>query len=148
MVARERNLIKRFKEDRTKKKGSPPKILKGHIKVSIENSPWWDRVVSEVLLLPNIIGRTLSIEDLSQIVSAYPGGNKPRGRTVARRLAPILTLISRGPKGSLGIGATYTIKNIDAEPASEITAEFDALAPDDEWLKQSVKKMTTHSGKK
>lgn len=71
------------------------------------------------------------MEELTQIVPDYPDGRRPRPRTVARRLAPVLTLIERGPNGSLGRGATYRIV-----PGRSVGP--DDIPSDDEWLLQAA----------
>lgn len=68
------------------------------------------------------------------MVPDYPDGRRPRPRTVARRLSPILTLVSRGPNGSLGRGATYRVV-----PSREVGP--DDIPSDDEWLTAAAAKV-------
>ncbi len=125
----------------TKKlKGEPPKVLTGPLPASSLDSPWWDQVMIDVTLSPGMVGRTISIEELTQIIPSYPDGRRPRPRTVARRLRSMMTLVERGPNGSRGRGATY---RIDGRPIEKpVDASDDLITFDDEWLNQSVEKMT------
>ena len=128
-----------------KARGEAPKRLTGHMPVSPLDSPWWDRVMSEMTRDGGLVGKTLSIEELTQMVPSYEGGGRPRARTVARRLRPILELVSRGPNGSLGRGATYTVRVPVADPGPETTRPdipIDEIAPATDWLEQAVRRMT------
>lgn len=99
--------------------------------------------MSGLLLVPGIVGRTLSIEELVGMLPTYRDGTRPRGRSVARRLAPILELVSRGPNGSRGRGATYRIR---PPPSAEVVGRIDvddvAICSDEEWLLEQVERMT------
>ncbi|MBV9125677.1 MAG: hypothetical protein JO112_20195 [Planctomycetes bacterium] len=69
------------------------------------------------------------------MVPRYPDGRMPRPRTVVRRLAPVLELVSRGPNGSLGRGSTWrVVPNRDVGP--------DDIPTDEEWLLQSAERMS------
>ena len=98
------------------------------------HSPWWATVCSELSFRSDLVGRDLTVEELTQTVPDYPNGRRPRARTVARRLAPILTLVSRGPNGSLGRGAVYRII-----PGREVGPED--IPTDDEWLLEAAARM-------
>lgn len=86
----------------------------------------------------------MTIEELTQIVPSYTGGTRPRARTVARRLLPILELVSRGPNGSRGKGAVYRIK---APPhpieASEARIVDDEVEIDMDWITNAIDRMTS-----
>lgn len=112
--------------------------------VSSLDSPWWEGVSSELLARPDLVGRTLTIEELAQTVPSYPDGRRPRTRAVARRLRPILELVERGPNGSLSRGATYRIRapqpRAEAVPITE--TPDDELKPNVDWLEEQVRRMT------
>lgn len=74
---------------------------------------------------------TLSIEELTEGLPCYPDGRRPRPRAAARRLRHVLQLVERGPNGSLGRGARYTV----LPPPREAPEH---LLIDDDWLLQSV----------
>lgn len=93
--------------------------------------------MSEVTARPGMVGRVLSIEDLTQMIPSYPDGRRPRSRTVARRMSPVLELVERGPNGSRGKGATYRILPSRAE-----VTDGEPIAKDDEWLLAAVERMT------
>lgn len=94
-------------------------------------SPWWVTVASELSASEGLWGRDLTVEELAQMVPPYPDGRRARPRTVARRLARILQLISRGPNGSLGRGAVYRIvPNVAVGP--------ETVETDDEWLAEAA----------
>lgn len=77
------------------------------------------------------------------MVPCYPGGRRPRQRTVARRLHRILELVERGPNGSLGRGATYRIVgNMRAAPVGRQDVADETVRPADEWLLDAVERMT------
>ena len=99
--------------------------------------------MSEVLLVPGLVGRTLTIEEFSQMVPLYPGGTRPRTRTVARRMAPILELVERGPNGSRGRGATYRIKApVIVESAGRNDINDVVIGSDEKWLLEQIERMT------
>lgn len=97
------------------------------------HSPWWARVASELSRRRDLVGRHLTMEELTQIVPDYPDGRRPRPRTVARRLAPVLTLITRGPNGSLGRGSTWSVV-----PNREVGP--DEILTDEEWLLEAAER--------
>lgn len=108
----------------------------------MRNSPWWERVREDLLSAPGNIGRELTIEQLTLEVPAYGTGHRPRGRTVARRLSPILELVSRGPNGSRGIGATYRIHRPDVLVSSaRKDVPDEVVTVNDEWLDAAITKM-------
>lgn len=77
------------------------------------------------------------------MIPSYEDGRRPRPRAVARRMASILELVSRGPNGSRGRGATYRIK----APASIESIGRDdvndvAIGSDEKWLLEQVERMT------
>lgn len=78
------------------------------------------------------------------MVPSYAGGGRPRSRTVARRMRPILELVSRGPNGSRGRGATYKV--IRPDTASETVTRTDTddvvIGSDRDWLLEQVERMT------
>jgi hypothetical protein len=117
-------------------KGGPPRKLTGQVPTS-GDSPWWSRVASEISSPDRLGGKTLTIEELAQTISSYPDGRPIRPRTVARRLRSVLRLVSRGPNGSLGRGAVYTV--VPLPPPEEMTE--DSIPTDLEWLEMAVEKM-------
>ena len=127
-------------------KGSPPPTLTGQIPVSSLDSQWWDQIALRVSSDTNLIGKVFTIEELSQMnILRYKDGAYPRGKTIARRLKPILELISRGPNGSLGKGAIYKIKGaIIVKEDIQIRGDIKnvEIAVADEWLKESIERMT------
>lgn len=125
-------------------RGAPHPKLTGRVPVSSPESSWWDQVMSELMSRDGMVGRTLSIEELTESIPCYPGGGRPRGRTVARRLHRVLELMERGPNGSLGRGATYRIVgHIRALPAGRQDVRDETVEPADAWLLDAVKRMTT-----
>lgn len=131
---------------KAKTRGEPPKKLTGKMPVRPADSPWWDRVMSEITGPGGMVGRTLSIEELAEALPRYPSGGRVRPRAAAKRLRPILELVSRGPNGSLGRGAVYTIKpQGEPSPQSQLirTDTPDEEVPvDANWLELSIKRMT------
>jgi hypothetical protein len=94
---------------------------------------------------PTMVGKVVTIEELSQMdVVKYEGGASPRGRTVARRLKPILELLERGPNGSLGIGAIYRIKSREVAEISSGRSDIDdnEISVASDWLQESIERMT------
>jgi hypothetical protein len=126
-----------------KTKGAPPKNLTGQMPVSSIDSPWWDHVASEITSPHVLGGKTLTVEELTQFIPPYPDGRRARPRTVARRLRRVLELVSRGPNGSRGKGATYRVMLPEA-PKPVIEADC-TVASDDDWLQQSIERMTRGS---
>lgn len=108
-------------------KGGPPKTLTGRTRVSGE-SPWWREVCLRIGEAH--AGEELSIEKLYHLVPDYPDGRHPRRRAIARRLAPILELLSRGPNGSRSTGALYRITRLPPPPV-----RVEPIGPDEEWLR-------------
>lgn len=98
------------------------------------DSPWWRDVAQELITRPGLVGSQLTIEAITEMVPCYPDGRQVRPRAVARRLAGILELVSRGPNGSLGRGAVYRIIR------PRVPTPEHALV-DDEWLRLSVERM-------
>jgi len=129
---------------KAKARGAPPKTLTGQLAVKALVSPWWEWVASEISLSPEFVGKVFSIEELSQMIPAYPDGRRPRPRTVARRLRPVLELVERGPNGSRGIGAKYRVIPAAQTPVDETGADGadELISVDEEWLLGSIKKMT------
>jgi hypothetical protein len=124
-------------------KGAPPVKLTGQMPVSSLESDHWDRIMSEITGPGGLVGRTLTIEELAGLIPTYPGGRRARGRTIARRMRPVLELIERGPNGSRGRGATYrVIARAEAVPAGSPDIEDQEISTDDDWLLRSVAKMT------
>lgn len=125
-------------------RGMPPARLTGGSRVRSLDSPWWDLVMSELVAVPGLVGRTLSIEEIAGMVLSYPDGRRPRARTVARRLAPILELVERGPNGSKGRGASYRV--LDLPPTREPIGRDDVvdteISSDMKWLLEQVERMT------
>lgn len=99
--------------------------------------------MSEIISSGKLVGATLLIADIVQTLPSYPDGRRPRPRTAARRLAPILQLVSRGPNGSLGNGATYRIVPPIIPGLPLHTQDIVEIPHDEEWLLQSIEKMTT-----
>lgn len=128
-----------------KRRGAPPPRLTGGRRVRSLDSPWWDRVMSEMLARPGLVGRTLSIEELAGMVPRYESGGRPRPRAVAKRLSPILELIERGPNGSRGRGATYRIVDRRVESTAgpaRTDVEDVVIGSDTDWLLAQVERMT------
>ena len=100
--------------------------------------------MSEIISKDGMVGKIISIEELSQMISRYPTGGAVRPRTVARRLRQILELVERGPNGSLGKGATYKIVNLPAPLESIARSDTidDEIKCDNDWLEQSIERMT------
>lgn len=93
---------------------------------------------------PDLVGRTLTIEEIASRVSSYPDGRSVRPRTASRRLAPILELVERGPNGSRGRGATYRIRALPAQadpPERDDVADV-VIGSDHQWLLEQVERMT------
>ena len=127
----------------SRRRGASPRTLTGRDRVRSLDSPWWERVTSEMGLRPDLVGRTLTIEEITQIVPSYPDGRRPRPMTAARRLGRILELVSRGPNGSRSRGATYRILAIpDPTPLMREDVEDIAIRSDRGWLLEQVKRMT------
>ncbi len=124
--------------------GRPPAHLTGKARVRSLVSPWWERVTSELLLVPGLVGRTLPIEEIAGMLPAYPDGGRPRTRTAARRMSSILELVSRGPNGSRGNGATYRIvaPMIASEPIGRDDVPDVVIGSDNRWLLEQVERMT------
>ena len=124
--------------------GAPPPNLTGGVRVRSLDSPWWTGVMSELLLVPGLVGQTLTIEELTQMVPPYPDGKRPRSRTVARRLASILELVSKGPNGSRGHGATYRVTappSIGGSIGRQDVVDV-VIGSDAKWLLEQVERMT------
>lgn len=86
----------------------------------------------EIVSRPGWIGSLRTIEEITASLPRYPDGRSVmRGRVVARRLEPILKLVSRGPNGSLGIGALYSIVEPPPEPVVHELV-------DDVWIQDAV----------
>lgn len=124
--------------------GRPPATLTGQVPVSSLESAWWDHVMSWCTGEGGLVGRTLSIEELSGVIPSYPDGRRARPRTVARRLRPILELVERGPNGSRGRGATYRVMAIPVPPDLKEREDVgdDEIAPASDWLDEAVRRMT------
>lgn len=124
-------------------RGSAPSRLTGNLPVSSPESPWWDQVASEITSRPGMVGRTMTIEELTGEVPCYPDGRAPRPRTVARRLWRILELVERGSNGSLGRGATYRIVgSLRAMAVGRQDVADETVTPDNDWLMAAVERMT------
>ncbi len=121
-------------------RGAPPAKLTGGTRVRSLDSPWWEQVASKISRNTGLVGRTLTIEELTQIVPGYPDGRRPRPRTVARRLMHVLELVQRGPGGSLGRGATYRI--LSPLPDRAPDGGEAPIATDRKWLLEQVERMT------
>lgn len=107
-------------------------------------SPWWDSVASALSSRGDLVGRTMSIEDILAEVPSYPDGRRPRTRTAARRLRSVLELVERGPNGSLGRGAVYRIVSSAPLPrAGRDDIEDEGIAPATDWLADAVRRMTS-----
>ena len=107
------------------------------------DSPWWERIASEITGPGGLVGRTLTIEELTQLIPSYPDGRRPRPRAVARRLGRVLRLVERGPNGSRGRGARYQVvpppPPIDAGRAD---VPPDEVATDHDYIAAAVERMT------
>lgn len=126
-----------------KTKGEPPRNLTGQMPVKALDSPWWDGVASEITRPGGLVGRTLSIEELTELIPSYPDGRRPRPRAVARRLGRVLRLVERGPNGSRGRGAIYQVVAPPPPPdAGRDDVEADEVPTDLEYLEQVIRKMT------
>lgn len=133
------------RRDRTKPNPGPHEIIRGappsHLKrkrkampISGPDSPWWRWVAREISERDGWLGTIRTIEDIVASLPRYPDGRQVlRGKAAARRLAPALQLVSRGPGGSLGIGATYRI----VRPPDEVKSDL----VDDEYLMQQANRM-------
>ncbi len=115
--------------------GPPEWLARKTAPVSALDPPWWRRAAQEILDMPGMVGTTVSIEDLTRALPCYPDGRRPRPRAAARRLAPILELVSRGPNGSLGKGASYRI----VEPDVDDIVEHGWI--DEEWIAEGIERM-------
>lgn len=122
-------------------KGAPPKTLTGQVSVSSVDSPWWDQVASEITSRPGMVGKVVSIEELTQTLPDYPDGRRPRAKAASRRLRKILELVERGPNGSRSRGATYRIVDLDMP---EVVVPDDDVPKDqnDDYLEQAIRRMT------
>lgn len=100
--------------------------------------------MSETLIVPGLIGRTLPIEDLTEMVPSYPDGRRPRARAVAHRMAPMLELVSRGPNGSLSRGAVYRVVSPPPVPDPVGRQDVDdvVIGCDDDWILEQIERMT------
>lgn len=125
-------------------KGKAPSTLTGQLPVSGE-SPWWRSVASELTSTQVLVGHTFSIERLTELISAYPDGRRPRTRTVARRLLELnaIELVERGPNGSKGKGAKYKIL-----PESSLAPAGDPLIDNEDFLEKAVERMTREKRKR
>lgn len=128
-------------QSRSKLKGAPPKHLTGKMPVSSMESPWWDQVLSEITGPSGLVGSTLSVEELTELIPSYPDGRRPRARAVVRRLRSVLELVSRGPNGSLGRGATYRVLPALPKPRAP-AADDDVLALNEDYIAAAVERMT------
>lgn len=120
-------------------KGKAPSNLTGQLPVS-GDSPWWRWVASEICHDMDLVGKHLSIEDITQTLPKYPDGRSIRPRTAARRLLEYgaIELVERGPNGSKGKGAKYKIL-----PERPLTPEMDSeLIQNSDYLEQAVERMT------
>lgn len=99
------------------------------------DSPWWQQVAQELLTREDLVGKELTIEEVTAMLPCYPDGRRPRPRAAARRLKAVLKLVSRGPNGSLGKGAVYKVVKPQEQPAVEHPLI------DEEWLRQSVERI-------
>jgi hypothetical protein len=99
------------------------------------------------------VGRTLTIEELTQTLPSYEDGRRPRPRAAARRLLArgAVELVLRGPNDSLGRGATYRVVEPIVQAAAvspppdwrpTTDAPDDELRPDMDWLEAAVERMT------
>lgn len=99
------------------------------------DSPWWRWVAREIASRPGWLGTIRTIEEIVQSLPRYPDGRQVmRGRVAARRLSDALELVSRGPNGSLGIGATYRI----VMPPTDVGHEL----IDEGWLEEAAGRMS------
>ena len=83
---------------------------------------------------PGLVGSQVEMGELTQTLPCYPNGRRPKARTAARRLAPILELVERGSNGSLA-RATYRI----VRPPDAREAPADPFV-DEEWLEQAIQR--------
>ena len=128
-----------------KRRGAPPPNLTGGQRVRALNSPWWDSMASRISSDPSMVGRTMTIEELTSDIASYPDGRRVRSRTVSRRLSHILELVERGPNGSRGRGATYRILPspggvIPPPERGDVTDVV--IGSDKDWLLAQVERMT------
>jgi hypothetical protein len=124
-------------------RGAPPANLTGGRRIRSLDSPWWDRVTTEIGLHPDLVGRTLTIEEITQLVPSYPDGRRPRPMAVARRMRCILELASRGPNGSRSRGARYRILAIPTPtPVAREDVEDIVIRSDRKWLLEQIERMT------
>lgn len=121
-----------------KKRNSKPINIRGSLPVKAVISPWWESV-KDFLSSGEFIGKVFTIEEIAALVPKYPDGRSVRPRAASRRLKPILELISRGPNGSLGKGATYKIigKPVKVEVKMN-SAETNVILSDDEYIQASI----------
>jgi hypothetical protein len=124
-------------------KGRPPSNLSGQLPVS-GDSPWWRTVASEMHLYGILVGMVFSIEEITQMVPAYPDGRRPAPRTVARRLLEYgaIELVERGPNGAKGRGAKYKIL---PEPS---LAPAEPVVENNDYLEKAVERMTREKGRR
>lgn len=121
-----------------KTRGSAPKNLTGRRSVSALESPWWTDLSTRLAEFNLNVGDVLQIEKITERLPSYTDGRRPKPRTAARRLAKVLELVERGPNGSRSRGASYRILQ-----ATAVTPNGDDhLAIDDDWLLQSIERMT------
>lgn len=111
--------------------------------VSATASPWWATVALQITGPSGLVGRTLTIEALTELIPCYPDGRRPRPRTVARRLGSVLRLVERGPNGSLSKGALYDVIARPQRPdAGRDDLADDEIPVDLDWISSSVERMT------
>jgi hypothetical protein len=121
-------------------RGRPPSTLTGQLPVS-GDSPWWRRIASEICHDLDLVGRPLTIEEITQTLPRYPDGRRIRPRTAARRLLEYgaIELVERGPNGSLGRGAKYKIL---PERPSPPAGDVEPMPDNAEFLEDAVERMT------
>lgn len=98
--------------------------------------------MSEIISRPGMVGTTMSIEALTEMIPDYPDGRRPKTATTAHRMEPVLELVQRGPNGSLGRGAIYKIIGDGRTlPAGDPEVSDENIAPAMDWLNEAVDRM-------
>ena len=82
-------------------------------------------------LLDTMVGQTLTVEELLNVLPDHRDGRRPRGKTAVRRLRHRLEVVFRGPNGVLGRGSTLRV----LPPPAPVVGDEHVMSLEREFLR-------------